>query len=256
MYGEEHLEDGLNLLEPFVLRVLGEWERRIVVVDNAVAPETEICLGHEVHRIGGDNTAREFSGYDRGLWWLRSYYSVAPDAALVIANDTFHRSYGRDYLELFSRQEAEAALNDGSLVGYADSYPRSISLFGLSLRSWIRSSLVLCRVRELEALLPLNAPFRDSEIFSGNGETFFATPSPLSENYRRYLRTWLFGENDPEGECVHMWHSRAPLSAANRDMMQKKARAIMCEHYLSAKAFRLGIPVYDVRRRGAVVPDE
>ena len=44
-----------------------------------------------VDRISGDNTLREFSGWDRGLAWLDRRHAPAPDSVVVLANDTIVR---------------------------------------------------------------------------------------------------------------------------------------------------------------------
>lgn len=247
-YGPDHVDDGLALLGDLCHRVLPRSAWRVVVVQNAWAGDVEVTRACGVHVISGDNSSREFSAYDRGVWWLRSYYDPKSEAVFLIANDTFHRSYGREYLELFTPEKVQGPLQEGRLVGWVDSYPEAVSLFGLSVRCWVRTSLVFCRLQELERLLPLALPFEDREVFSGDCQSFFCTPSPLSENYRRYLRAWLFGEPDGSGEFRERWHGAAALTPSTMRMFLGKARAILCEHYLSAKAGGLGIGICDVRR--------
>ena len=85
-----------------------------------------------------------------------------------------------------------------------------------------------------------------SQIFDPDYRTLFREPSPLSANYRTYLRTWLFGEPNPLDAYNERWHSAAPLDANNFRSFRDKIFSILCEHYMSARALQQGIPLYDV----------
>ena len=195
----------------------------------------------------GDNRLREFSGWDTGVSWLERRYSPAPDAIIVLANDTVVREDKRDRVRDVPRERVEAA-SSGALVGYVEAYPRPVTLFGLTLRQWVDTSFVVASWRTLEQLRPLARPMADDQIFAGDWRAVFREPSPLSENYRAYLKTWLFGERI-DGEFQHTWHAQEPLTESNVGRFRGKLRSLFCEHLLSARARALGIPLVDIRQR-------
>src|SRR6185295_10084074 len=111
-----------------------------------------------------------------------------------LANDTLHRSYGRAWLDGFSAPRLTETLARGGLLGWIDAYPREVTLFGRPVRAWLRTNLVAGSRAVVDRLRPFSLPFADDDLFTGDLDAFFRAPSPLSDNYRRYLRTWLFGE--------------------------------------------------------------
>ena len=65
-----------------------------LVIDNALPSTTPARITGDLAVIAGDNANREFSGWDRGLRWLEDHRRSSPNDVVVLANDTFHRSYG------------------------------------------------------------------------------------------------------------------------------------------------------------------
>ncbi len=243
-YTPAHRETGLAVLRPFVRRVLPRHRARWIVVDNACARDEEVAPLDGADTIAGENSSREFSGLDKGIEHVRRKYRPAASSAFVLVNDTFHRSYGTDYLERFRRRKVLAALHSNQAVGYVDCYPSDIEVLGLPVRCWIRTSLVLLPSAVLDVLGALAIPIGNERIFGGGVDRFFREDAPLSENYRRYLRAWLFGE---EGRDFNeRWHSRAPLTEANLADFVGKARSILCEHYLSARMRSRGMGIFKV----------
>ncbi len=250
VFGERHERASRELAEAMIARAFGV-EPRVVIVDNQLGGRVEQQLDRRADRISGDNTTREFSGWDRGLEWmdaaLRSAHDRAHDAdpIVVVANDTIVRDDKAPRIHALAPARAALA-SRGALVGWVDAYPRSVRAFGRSTRQWVDTSLIITRRRILDRLRPLALDFRDDDVFSDDASLLFREPSPLSENYRAYLRTWLFGERgDPE--FAHAWHAQSPLSPRNLNAFKSKIRCILCEHQLSARARELGIPLADIR---------
>jgi hypothetical protein len=243
---DRHRATALPILEGFVERLFPDRARRLVVVDNAQRGDLEIELDRRACAISGDNRSREFSGWDRGLAWLEADGSIRRDTPVVLTNDTFHRSYGAAYLSDFSPERVLPPLSRGALIGYMDAYPRAIRLFQLTLERWVRSSLVISTYGSLAHVRPFALPFSDDDVFSHDFRQLFCEPSPLSDNYRRYLRTWLFGDAPSDG-FDEAWHSRAPLGPETFEAAKGKIRSILCEHALSARALAAGLALIDTR---------
>jgi hypothetical protein len=247
-FGERDQRASLDLAEAMIARVFGV-EPRVVVIDNQLGGRVEIQLDGRADRISGDNASREFSGWDRGLSWmdaaLRASRGGDADPIVVLANDTIVRDDKAPRVRALAAERAQLAAR-GALVGWVDAYPRPVRAFGRATRQWVDTSLVIARRRVIDRLRPLAIDFSDQDVFADDAARLFRDPSPLSENYRAYLRTWLFGERgDPE--FAHAWHAQSALSARNFDAFKAKIRCILCEHQLSARARDLGIPLADIR---------
>jgi hypothetical protein len=229
-------------LEALLDRVFPGSPRHILVVDNAIAACFEFRAKGNVDVISGDNTLREFSAWNRGIAWLDSMGRPSDDSIALIANDTYQTGYGDAYLRAITRRHVQSALARNGLFGHIDAYPRPVRLLGLTFQRWIRSSLIIAKWGTLRRLLPFGIPIPDSDIFS-NDKEFFKVSAPLSENYRTYIRSWLFDDTKKDSEFPYTWHSKTALTPDTFGDMVAKARCILCEHYFSAVAQSKGIPL-------------
>ena len=243
-FGRQHEQTALDLLVPTLHRVCPGASLQAVVADNARDGDAAVELAPWLHRISGDNTTREFSGWDRALSWLERRYAPAPRSIVVLANDTVVRPDKHDRVRDLPNDRVAAAAG-GALVGWIDEYPRAVGLFGLALRQWVDTSLVLAEWRTLASLLPLARPF-DDDLFGDDPRAIFREPSPLSENYRRYLNTYFFGM-PADREFEHGWYAQQALTGQNFEAFKVKLRCVFCEHLLSARARARGIPLVDIR---------
>jgi hypothetical protein len=238
-----HRRSALEILRPFVDRLFPGHRVRWTLVDNAFERDHDVPREEGAEVIAGDDSSREFSGFDRGIEWVKRTYQPAPGSVFILANDSFHRSYGSDYLARFDPGRVRAALRANDAVGYVDGYPSEVEVLGLPVQSWIRTSLVIVRGSVLDALGKLTIPVRDEDIFGGV-DRFFLDDAPLSANYRRYIRAWLFGEDGED--FAYRWHSMRKLTNENLAEFRGKARAILCEHYFSARLRARNIGIYRV----------
>ncbi len=245
-FGDEHFRDGYEHLTGLLSEWFPESHRRICVVDNSLEGDLEISLNTDSDLISGDNSARDFSGYDRGIRWLNSAYASRRKLIWVFANDTFHRDLGVPTSQYFKKAVVRFGLQKRAFVGFEDSYPKAVELFGLKFRRWMRTNFFILPGDVVDRVYPLTMPFADSEVFGETPRSFFREPSPLSENYRNYLRTWLFGRRDPRGEFRFVWRSAERLTAENLTEFQTKTKAILSEHYLSARIQSLGTTIFPV----------
>ena len=247
-HGRTHEQKTIDLLDSTLRRLFPDSRRQKVIVDNAIVDDSDMATEEhgdvQVDRISGDNTLREFSGWDRGLAWLDRSHAPAPDSVVVLANDTIVRP------DKFERirdlpTECGAMASQGALVGWIDEYPRPVRLFGTEFRQWVDTSLVLTTRRTLNALEPLTVLLRE-RIFDDDWRRIFVEPSPLSANYRSYLRTYFLGDC-LDKEFTHGWYAQTPVTPDNFEDLKIKLRCVFCEHLLSARARRLGIRMVDIR---------
>ncbi|MCS7092176.1 MAG: hypothetical protein NZM26_02395 [Patescibacteria group bacterium] len=246
-FGDQHRTSGIARIKKFLADLgLKKTPLIILVIDNSIEKSTEIVFGPHEHFISGDDSTYEFSGWDKGIKYIERHFCIRHDDLIILANDTFHRNYGDDYLQLFLKKQILLCRSENFLYGYKDAYPKPVSLFGLTVSSWLRSSFLICSYATLNMLRPLAIPFANDILFSKNYKQFFHDNVPLSNNYKQYLRTWLFGEKDPTGEFQEKWHSQRPLTQDNFSLFKGKTRAILSEHYLSARALNKGIKLLGV----------
>lgn len=244
-FGRTHEQAALDLLVPTLQRLFPGAMVRGAIVDNARAGEADAAIGDGLVRVSGDNTVREFSGWDCGIAWLQHRHAPAPDSIVVLANDSVVREDKRDRVRGVPEDRGAAAAC-GALAGWIDEYPRTVELFGLELRQWVDTSLVFATHRTLGALIPLSQPVRDDLVFDDDWRRIFRDPSPLSENYRTYLKSYFLGSAaDPDFD--HRWYAQAPLTGDTFDAFKRKLQCVFCEHLLSARARALRIPLVDIR---------
>jgi glycosyltransferase involved in cell wall biosynthesis len=246
-FGQTHEQPALDLLIPTVHRLFPGAGVRTVVVDNARSGHLEQAIDTEIARVSGDNRLREFSGWDRGMAWLARRYAPAPGSIVVLANDTVVRPEKHDRVRDTPADRAAAAFN-GALVGWVDEYPRPVELFGLTFRQWIDTSFAIAEWRTWTALGPLAHPLANERLFADDWQRIFHEPSPLSENYRAYLKAYFFG-GPADPEFLHRWYAHEPVNADNFEAFKAKLRSVVCEHLLSARARTRGIPLIDIRSK-------
>jgi hypothetical protein len=245
-FGQSREQAALDLLVPTLQRVFPAATLHTVVVDNALAGDPDCSIGRACDRVSGCNTLREFSGWDRGLAWLDARCGHAPESIVVLANDTVVRAEKYDRVRDLPADRVRAAA-EHALVGWVEEYPREVELFGLPLRQFIDTSLVIARRSTFAALGPFARLPADDIVFADDWAQFFREPSPLSDRYRGYLRTYFFGEHlDPEFD--HRWYAHEPIDEHNFEAFKAKLRCVFSEHLLSARARASGIPLVDIRR--------
>jgi len=239
-------EESLAAIGRIIARTFPQLEARILVVDNAVTTPHEQRIAAGISVIRGDNSGREFTGLDRGIAWLEEQGDVLPDAVILLCNDTLLRDVE---VEDFFRLDGDDALRQvdrGRLLGHVDCVVMPMGVFGTSIDHWVRTNFVLCTYSVLRKITPLRLPFEDAEIFSHSPDEFFRPDVRLSRRYQGFLRGFLEGHPNLS---LWRWHSAGRFHADNFEAFKLKAKAILCEHYLSVKAKRQGLEFADITRR-------
>jgi hypothetical protein len=209
---------------------------RTVIVDNSIELRNiEIRVDEHTDLIYGNNRSRDISGLDVGFQYLLKRYTPTAKSIVYIANDTFRKSTNAVAIRKVSGLTIADGIKKGYVLGYMDRFPKSVRVLDRQVPYWIRSNFIVLPFNVLKSILPLEVPLTDGQIFSDAPKAFFKKNAPLSENYQRYLRTWLFGEKDPRGEMKGIWHSSQPITKRNFESMKTKTRAILSEHFISAR---------------------
>ncbi|MBI5496280.1 MAG: hypothetical protein HY904_14760 [Deltaproteobacteria bacterium] len=242
-HGDRRLPEALAAVRRIHECVFPGLERRIVVTDNAVTSGGASPVAADTVLVAGDNTYREFSGWDRGWRWLEEHRAPADDDVLCLCNDTFMAD---PEAEDFHRLDGATALRDlqaGRLLGHVDGLAADVNVFGTPLRHWIKSNLVLMSVRTLRDLAPLTLTLADEELFVDDPAVFFRDRDDLGRDYREFIKGFLQGRPNA---ALWRWHSARPFDHDNLALFRLKARAILSEHGLSARAARTGHAIVDI----------
>ena len=253
VYGEEHASEGLEVLNKIAKRMFPGSSIRVVIIDNALPADYQKEKSGNIV-IGGENSMFEFSGWDRGVRYMLKNMGAGDSTLVFFANDTFHRrAYkdGGDFLDVFDRAIVENRDFMNSAIGYLDDFPKNVVLNGIVYNSWIRSNIFILPANLVKKLYPLSYHIDPSEIFSSNADEFWSDTDLISDNWKAYISSWLFGKsNDAYPEYSLHWIKAEPYNAENREFFKKKALCILSEHYLTARLFDWGVPIIDTNIYG------
>lgn len=211
----------------------------VVVVDNALrAGEVERRPGRVV--VGGDNSAREFSGFDSGL---RHVGENIWNYDLVNLTTSAFRQLYADYLERFRQEVLVAIAGRPVCLGHIDCYNEPITVMGCPSQHWVRTSCLFLPPTEVKILGSMVSTRERDMWFSGDPSSPFRSDAPLSAGYQGLIVGWLTGKDIGQGVT---WHSRIDLDEDNLPEFEQKALAILNEHLFALRLRASGCSVIDV----------
>jgi hypothetical protein len=216
----------------------------VVVVDNREEGPWSHTVSGRLHHIGGDNSAWEFSAFDRGIAWLTEQ-GLQPDVYTFVT-DAFLR-YGDDYLDLIDDHVLDWCQRLDACIGWVDSFMETCTILDLRCDAWLRTSFVFMPASALARLTPLAVPLDDAAIFGTTAQEPFLPEAPVSENLRALILEWLTSNPLSNRRGDDVWHSRFELDQETFAFFKDKAKAILRELLLSARIREAGIAAYDYR---------
>jgi hypothetical protein len=220
-------------------RQLPDVDRDVVIVDTSLTPG-DVTSTRQGTVIGGDNSAREFSGFDAGLAHvgdnLRQYDLVN------LATSAFRELY-QGYLERFRPAVLAAAAVRPVYLGHIDCYNEPIQIMGSTSQHWIRTSCVFLPPALVSNLGTLVSTSERERWFSGDPAMPFRADAPLSPTYQALIIDWLTGKDIGQGVT---WHSRLSLDDRKLAEFEQKALSILNEHLLSLRVCAAGGQTIDV----------
>jgi len=248
-YKSKSEEDGVNQLKSIAARMFPLAKVTFITIDNAIITDSYFEEMRSSIRISGDNSQYEFSGWDCGISFINKELKISNNTMILFANDTFYRrNYkdGTNFLDIFDAPILEGKNISTSAVGYLDDFPKNVRINGIVYKSWIRSNIFILPISVVSAIYPLSIEFPLSEVFSDSIDKFWSDSDLISENWKAYISSWMFGvENKNFPEYKLHWLKAEPLCENNWEMFKKKALCILSEHYLSAKLHKLNVPIID-----------
>jgi hypothetical protein len=232
--------EALAKIDVFFEEKLPNSIRSTIIVDNSRPRcEFERIAPHSVI-IGGDNSLREFSAWDRGLAYL-DRTRQNPDL-VHFATSAFDSLY-TGYLDRFGAQLLDAARGARAVVGHIDYYDEPIEILGRESQEWIRSSFFFVPLEAVQMLRSVVSFERPEQLFTDDPSAPFRLDAPISKGLQGFIISWLTGEGTGQGV---VWHSRFELSPETLPLFQAKTVAILNEHLFSLRLRELSYPIVDV----------
>ena len=203
-------------------------ERRTIVVDTALPPgEAERQDDRVV--IGGDNSVREFSGFDTGIRWAAD--ELCQYDLVNLTTSAFRQLYS-DYLERFQPPVLASIVGRAACVGHIDCYNEPVEVCGCISQHWLRTACLFIPPTELRLLGTMVSVRDREEWFSGDPAAPFRSNAPLSDRYKRFITDWLTGNDIGQGVT---WHTRLSLDEDSLPEFERKAMAILNEHLFGVR---------------------
>ena len=231
-YTDKHLSEGVLHLDALENRISPGNKAIRIIIDNFLS-ENQTINKDDYIIFGGDNTAHEFSGWDRGIELLEEQYQLEKEDVILFANDSYFRNYDPELTNNFSESHLHIARRKKALIGVLDTFPEPMIIDGKERKCWVRSNCFLMSFELVKLINGIQYVRPIGELFSGVVDPFFMPNGNLPEKYQAYLNIWLFREESPLLAWRHHWYKSAPLSIENIDMMRLKAYCIISEHALS-----------------------
>ena len=238
-HGTAKYRDALPDIRALFAQQMPEFRHEAVVIDNALDRDHTEPLGPGVTLIGGDNSAWEFSAWDRGVAHLGPRLDEYDWVHL--ATSAFRQLYTR-YLGRFDADMLGLVAGRAAAVGHIDHFNEPVAFVGRGLQSWLRSSFVLLPPAEVRLLGSLNSMADRSALFSGDPAAPFRGDAPLSAAYRENILGWLTGGGTGQGT---EWHSRFALSEQTLRFFEDKTVAVLNEGMLTSRLRAQGCGIVD-----------
>ncbi len=228
-HGSQKYPNAELRLNEIYSKQLPEVERFTLIIDNALACDSVQQEDESLTLIGGDNSAWEFSAWDRGLRYLgERIWSFDLVHLVTSAFDSLYTAY----LDRFDTRMLCAMVRRPLCLGHIDCYNEPVRLLSFRSQHWMRSSFLFTPPSEIMTLRSLVSLKEPVIMFGPSSDTPFAPNAEISANYQRYILDWLTGGDIGQGTT---WHSQFALTPESLSLFQAKAAAIMNEHLLSIR---------------------
>ena len=203
------------------------------IIDNKIDKEydgVDVVSGFRL--ISGDNSQREFSGFQKVIEKFRDEIELYD--VIHFVTSAFNQLYTK-YLEYFDLSHLYPILHRPIWLGHIDTFDQPISLLGSISQSWIRTCFFFLSPLNLYALNDINYLRDKSKFFDKNSKLL--NNGNIDDVYKKYLQEWLYGEQ-LQGMT---WHGKIKSDGEFED----KALSILNEHMMSIRLRSNGVNLID-----------
>lgn len=238
IYVEYNPEKYIGSFERLRTYLAGLKKKRVVyvVVNNRDEGDGSKAVDERTYYVQGDNVEREFSGWQKGLVFLRK--QNIPYDVILFVNEAFEAVIPSFLGSHNVRWIILKAHILRSAIGFIDTAWERIRIVGKSTRVWINTNCFFIprslsdKLGTLVSVDSCNIDKYLPEEFPGTGD-IFREDAPLNADYKERIVKWL----------TVRWHSKLVLDQRNWPMFREKAKAIFNEALLSIRIRELGYPI-------------
>lgn len=252
-YGPQYRQQSLRFLRLLERTLVGSADQaRLIIVDNASAAQpAELAGWANGLQIGGDNSNREFSGWDRGV---AAYMEQAAEPDVwIFTNDTVavHHAWSERRIRRFGHEIKHLVPHASPwLLGEINNFPRSTMTPLGPLLEWVATYCFAMNGAlraSLQSLSPDNS-LLDSLVHGSFEPARALFRDTVDAAYVDFVCAWLIQDvADPSRSSrfkwARQWHKVSPLSAQNFDDLRMKARCCLSESMLSIRARQCGAEI-------------
>jgi hypothetical protein len=238
-FGTEQYAHAEEEIDEIFRRQMVAITRTQLVVDNAL-PAAFVEQRGARTLIGGDNSFREFSAFDRAVQHVGS--DLWRYDLVHFATSAFNTLYV-DFLSRLDVALLERVVRHPTCLGHLDCYNHPVEVFNFHTQHWIRTGFFFLRPTEVKILDSFVTVRERGQFFSGDPCAPFSASAPLDSKYRQYLLDWLTGDSIGQGV---RWHSRFTLTPETLPAFEQKAISILNEHLLAVRLRAMGCREVDV----------
>ena len=250
VYNPAYLDEAVFQFRKILSSVKGSYQ--IIVISNNI--DIQKCNDFDGVFLHGDNNSMEFSGWQKGLDYIKNHYSIGSIKAYVFANDTFchHKP-----LTVFQRSNyidgVESCIRStkSSMYGPLSSFGKTFSINNKRIDSWISTYFFIINQKAMEEILKYTICMPSSNLKNyfgdmANEDNFFSDNMDMV--LKGHLKNWLFC-----GGKGLSWYKCASLSELNKEQMYLKACSILREKLLTVTLLQGGGDILEIQRS---VPDK
>jgi hypothetical protein len=232
-----------------------------LIVDNRTPGTPARVATPDEIEIGGDNSSREFSGWNRGIAYALNALPRFDIVAFV--NDTYPLNQ-HEYAHALSDDCLQMAIRLQLVLGlvyavnkhkgawrYITHSPERYELLGDHFNYWLRSNLVILPY-ELCARVKWPTLAIDRFFPPLLSPAVFRAEAPLSENLKRKVKNYLCPESGYRPDKF-VWHSCFRLDQGTYRTFKEKAICILDEMSFAPVLIHCGATIADLRLVGHAV---
>lgn len=227
--------------------VLSTWSAihdvRFIAVDNRKCSGSPTTIGRWTV-VPGDNSAREFTGWQAGVAHARQQGSTD---VWMFVNDRWD-AYGAVSPFLADPHLPDVIHSIGGLCGHVDRFPISTNVLGHSTSAWVTTNVFLLANAAYERLGSLVSVDNES-LSTVLAADFHSNAGPqwdysrIDKAFAAAIEDWLTGQRR---HLDSAWYRAAPLNQENWPEFRAKALSILNEHLLTARSLQVAVPVLPI----------
>jgi len=241
------IERQISVLSNIVNYIWNDTSIHYIFAINSDLLKSAVKISKNVQLVPSLNDNWEFTAYDTAYAYLVKNYDVSENDIIIISNETIHREYNSSYNKLFFNKKIKKWVQKGYLVGLKGYLPRRLKIFNLYVNNYVATHLFIIKYGLLKKLIPFSLQCEDEYLFSSDDKKLFLDNAPIdSQIIRKILGRITIGRSDDESFIKH--YKSMTLTPDNRPYIIGKAKAIIAEYYLGAKANRNGIKIKNLKK--------